>query len=113
RVGRAMTQENKWHAQRYGIGATFVEPFSRSPLKLVQWLDQVIDFIAEDADALDCVNQIKHLHVIAAQGPSADRQIATFRKATAAGRRRVTALKEAIDWRAAETQVPGSCKGSL
>src|SRR5262249_25902 len=23
RVGRAITQENKWHAQRYGIGATF------------------------------------------------------------------------------------------
>jgi carboxylate-amine ligase len=113
RVGRAITQENKWHAQRYGIGATFVEPFSRSPLTLVQWLDQVIDFIAEDADALDCVNEIRHLHVIAAQGTSADRQIATFRKATAAGRRRLTALKEVIDWAAAETQAPGSCKGSI
>jgi len=43
RVGRAITQENKWHAQRYGIAATFVEPFSRSPLTLPQWLDQVID----------------------------------------------------------------------
>jgi carboxylate-amine ligase len=113
RVGRAITQENKWHAQRYGIGATFVEPFSRSPLTLVQWLDQVIDFIAEDADALDCVNEIRHLHVIAAQGTSADRQIATFRKATAAGRRRLTALKAVIDWAAAETQAPGSCKGSI
>jgi carboxylate-amine ligase len=113
RVGRAITQENKWHAQRYGIGATFVEPFSRSPLTLVQWLDQVIDFIAEDAAALDCVNEIRHLHVIAAQGTSADRQIATFRKATAAGRRRLTALREVIDWAAAETQAPGSCKGSI
>jgi carboxylate-amine ligase len=113
RVGRAITQENKWHAQRYGIGATFVEPFSRSPLTLVQWLDQVIDFIAEDADVLGCVNEIRHLHVIAAQGTSADRQIATFRKATAAGRRRLTALKEVIDWAAAETQAPGSCKASI
>ena len=113
RVGRAITQENKWHAQRYGIGATFVEPFSRSPLTLVQWLDQVIDFIAEDADVLGCVNEIRDLHVIAAQGTSADRQIATFRKATAAGRRRLTALKEVIDWAAAETQAPGSCKASI
>src|SRR5262245_61964832 len=40
RVGRALTQQNTWHAQRYGIGATFIEPFSRSPLTLVQWLDQ-------------------------------------------------------------------------
>jgi glutamate---cysteine ligase / carboxylate-amine ligase len=113
RVGRAITQENKWHAQRYGIGATFVEPFSRSPLTLVQWLDQVIDFIAEDADALGCVNEIRYLHVIAAQGTSADRQIATFRKATAAGRRRLTALKEVIDWAAAETQAPEICKASI
>jgi carboxylate-amine ligase len=112
RVGRAITQENKWHAQRYGIEATFVEPFSRSPLTLVQWLDQVIDFIAEDADALGCVNEIRHLHVIAAQGTSADRQIATFRKAMAAGRRRLTALREVIDWVAAETQA-GNCKAKI
>src|SRR6516164_10423925 len=113
RVGCAISKENKWRAQRYGIAATFVEPFSRSPLTLVQWLDQVIDFIAEDADVLGCVNEIRHLHVIAAQGTSADRQIATFRKATAAGRRRLTALKEVIDWAAAETQAPGSCKASI
>ena len=113
RVGRAITQENKWHAQRYGIGATFIEPFSRSPLTLVQWLDQVIDFIAEDADALGCVNEIRHLQVIAAQGTSADRQIEIFGKAKAAGRRRLTALKEVIDWAAAETQMPGSCKAKI
>ena len=34
RVGRAITVENKWHAQRYGIAATFVDPFARSPLTL-------------------------------------------------------------------------------
>lgn len=113
RVGRAITQENKWHAQRYGIGATFVEPFSRSPLTLVQWLDQVIDFIDEDADALGCVNEIRHLQVIAAQGTSADRQIEIFGKAKAVGRRRLTALKEVIDWAAAETHTPGSCKAKI
>src|ERR1700682_3897729 len=32
RVGRAITVENKWHAQRYGVAATFVDPFARSPL---------------------------------------------------------------------------------
>jgi carboxylate-amine ligase len=107
RVGRAITQENKWHAQRYGIGATFVEPFSRSPLTLAQWLDQVIDFIAEDADALGCSREIRHLHAIAAHGTSADRQIDIFGKARGAGRRRLTALKEVVDWAAAETQALG------
>ena len=59
RVGRAITVENKWHAQRYGIAATFVDPFSRSPLTLQQWLDQVFDFIAEDIEALGCAADIR------------------------------------------------------
>jgi len=110
RVGRAITQENKWHAQRYGIGATFVEPFSRSPLTLREWLDQVLDFIAEDAAVLNCAAQIRHLHVIGAKGTSADRQIEVFSKARLAGRRRLTAVKEVIDWAAAETQALGAGK---
>jgi len=106
RVGRAITQENKWHAQRYGIRATFIEPFSRSPLTLVQWLDQVIDFIAEDVDAFGCANEINHLHSIATNGTSAERQIEIFSHALAAGRRRLTALKQVIDWVADETLAP-------
>lgn len=112
RVGRAITQENKWHAQRYGIAATFVEPFSRSPLTLVQWLDQVIDFIAPDAEALDCAREIRHLHTVITGGTSADRQIEIFSKAREAGRRRSTALKEVVDWAAAETQAFNTAKAA-
>jgi carboxylate-amine ligase len=105
RVGRAISKENKWRAQRYGIAATFVEPFSRSPLTLAQWLDQVLDFIAEDIDALDCTAEIRRLHCIVAEGTSSDRQIEIFSKARAAGRQRLAAVKEVIDWVARETQV--------
>jgi carboxylate-amine ligase len=104
RVGRAITQENKWHAQRYGIAATFIEPFSRSPLTLAQWLDQVLDFIAEDVEALGCAGEIRSVHAIAAHGTSADRQVEIFGKARSVGRRRLTALRDVIDWAAAETQ---------
>jgi carboxylate-amine ligase len=104
RVGRAITQENKWHAQRYGIGAIFVDPFARSPLTVRQWLDQVLDFIAEDVDVLGCASDIKHLATIVAEGTSADRQIDIFTKAKAAGRKRLTAITDVIDWVAAQTQ---------
>lgn len=104
RVGRAITQENKWHAQRYGIAATFVDPFARSPLSVRQWLDQVLDFIAEDVDALGCQPEIKRLAAIVSEGTSADRQMDVFAKAKAAGRRRLTAIKDVIDWAASETQ---------
>ena len=106
RVGRAITMENKWHAQRYGVAAIFVDPFVRSPLTARQWLDQVLDFIAEDVNALGCDADIKRLNEIFAAGTSADRQIDIYTKSKAQGRRRLTALKEVIDWAAAETVVP-------
>ena len=108
RVGRAITMENKWHAQRYGIAAIFVDPFSRSPLTVKQWLDQVFDFIAEDIEALGCAAEIRHLHRILAEGTSADRQVDMFTKAKATGRRRLTAIKEVVDWAAQETQSFGA-----
>jgi carboxylate-amine ligase len=102
-VGRAITVENKWHAQRYGIAAIFVDPFARSPLILKEWLDQVFDLIADDIVALGCEREIARLQVIATKGTSADRQIAIYAKAKAAGRKRLTAVKDVIDWAARET----------
>ena len=107
RVGRAITVENKWHAQRYGIAATFVDPFARSPLTLAQWLDQVIDLVAGDIDALGCAAEVRRLHRIIAEGTSADGQIEVYRKAKAARHRRLTAMKEVVDWAARETQAVG------
>lgn len=110
RVGRAITQENKWHAQRHGVAAVFVDPFARSPLAAKEWLDQVLDFISEDAAALGCAADIAHLHVIVSGGTSADRQIEVFGKAKASGRKRLTALADVIDWVAAETLTFGRRK---
>jgi len=110
-VGRAITQENKWHAQRHGVDAIFIDPFARSPLTVKEWLDQVLDLIAEDVDALGCAADIKHLAAIAAEGTSADRQIDVFTKAKAAGRKRLTAIADVIDWVAAQTQANGPALG--
>jgi carboxylate-amine ligase len=103
RVGRAITVENKWHAQRYGISATFVEPFRRSTVTAKQWLDEILDYVAEDIAAFNCQAEIARAVQIVALGTSADAQIGIYAKSKAAGRRRLTALKDVIDWAAAET----------
>jgi carboxylate-amine ligase len=108
RVGRAITEENKWHAQRYGIAATFIEPFARSPLTVREWLDQVLDLVDGDIKVLGCAAEIERLDDIITHGTSADCQIGIFTKARAAGRKRLTALKEVIDWAARETQAVGT-----
>jgi glutamate---cysteine ligase / carboxylate-amine ligase len=103
RVGRAITDENKWHAQRYGIAATFIDPFTREPLDIHDWLDQVLALIADDVAALGCSSEIKHLDTIISGGTSANEQANLFAKSRAAGRERLTAIHDVIDWAAAET----------
>ncbi len=104
RVGRAISKENKWRAQRYGISATFVDAFSRQPMNATSWLGQVRAFIAEEVAAFGCAGEIAHLDTILAEGTSADRQIDIFTRARAAGERRLTAQKHVIDWAAAQTR---------
>jgi len=107
RLGRAITQENKWHAQRYGIGATFVDPFACAPLSARAWIAQVRELIAEDIAAFGCAAEIARLDGILAEGTSGDRQIDIFSKARTAGRQRLTALKDVIDWVASATLAVG------
>ncbi|HET7848040.1 MAG TPA: carboxylate-amine ligase [Pseudolabrys sp.] len=104
RVGRAITAENKWHAQRYGVRAIFVDPFARSPRTVKEWLDEVFDFIAGDIVTFSCEREMARLQRIVAEGTSADRQMAVFEKSRSAGRQRLKALKAVVDWAATETQ---------
>jgi carboxylate-amine ligase len=104
RVGRAITAENKWRAQRYGLGATFIDPISRTPIAAKQWLAEVRALTAEDAKALDCSDSIAHFDRIVSEGTSADRQVALYNNAMANGGQRLTALKKVVDWLAKETQ---------
>jgi carboxylate-amine ligase len=103
RVGRAITVENKWHAQRYGVHAVFIDPFRRSPISAAEWVGEVMDFIEEDIIALGCRREISRIAAIVANGSSADEQIRIYQAARTAGRQRITALKEVVDWVAAET----------
>ncbi len=107
RVGRAITAENKWHAQRSGIAANFIDPFSRTPIDIAQWLTQVRALVEPDVEALGCRTEIGHIERIVAGGTSADRQIGLFNEAKTAGRRRLTAIKDVIDWVGAETLATG------
>jgi carboxylate-amine ligase len=103
RVGRAITDENKWHAQRRGVDATFVDPFRRQPMSAREWLEEILDFTAEDAADFGCQREMGDLARIVDGGTSADAQLAVYSKATARGRQRLTALKDVVDWAARRT----------
>jgi len=103
RVGRAITNENKWHAQRHGMAAIFVHPLRRIPIAVPEWLNELRELVADHAAALGCSNEIAHLERIVSEGASADRQLAIYKDAKAASRGGLTGLKAVVDWAARET----------
>jgi glutamate---cysteine ligase / carboxylate-amine ligase len=112
RVGRAITAENKWRAQRYGVSATFVDPFRRQPVNAAAWLDEVLDLIHEDVHAFGCAGEIAHLTSVVTEGTSADHQIAIYARARTANRAHSDALTDVIDWAAAETDPDAAWPGA-
>jgi carboxylate-amine ligase len=103
RIGRAITVENKWRAQRYGMQATFVEPFGREPIEAAKWLADILSRLDPDIAAFDCAAEIDRLRTIAAEGTSATAQLEVYRASRAAGRSRPAALRDVVDWAAHET----------
>ncbi len=72
-VDRAIAVENKWRAQRYGAQGKFV---TRSGgVRVADLVDQVLDIVAADAEALDCAEALQQCRTIVAEGTSADAQL--------------------------------------
>ncbi|MGA7326879.1 MAG: carboxylate-amine ligase [Rhodomicrobium sp.] len=90
----AIAAENKWRAQRYGIQGTFAA--RDGPKSCAQFLDEVIDMIADDAGSLGCSEQILHCRNIILGGTSADVQLKVFEERKHEGQE--AALREAAAW---------------
>ena len=98
-AARAITAENLWRAQRDGIRAAFLDMHGVT-LPFAAGLDAVLSQVASDAAALGCEADLRRLRTVAAQGTSADRQLAVFAAASGDARQ---ALAATVDWIAAAT----------
>ena len=104
-VARALTEENRWRAQRYGTTGTYVDVATREAKPFRQMLDETLDLVSTDLAALGLDSEIAHLGRIAANGTSAHRQLAFYRDLRKAGMPRVSALKEVSSWLRNSTEV--------
>jgi carboxylate-amine ligase len=99
-VGRAIVVENKWRAQRYGVRGTLVSEIGA--VSVAEMLDQLIEDIAPDADALGCLPELRRCRTIVGAGTSADTQLAVFEAHGRTGNH-AHALRAVTDWIAAAT----------
>lgn len=92
-----LINENRWRAMRYGGDSGLID-FGRGELvPLAELLEEILELIREDAEALDCVAEIGHARTILQRGTSADRQLATYRLAMTQGASADEALRQVVD----------------
>jgi carboxylate-amine ligase len=99
-VDRAIAQENKWRAQRFGIHGSFVTRAGAVPV--AEFLETVIATIDDDARVLGCTQEVERCRAIVCDGTSADAQIEIFH--TRAAQDGIeAALIAVMEWIAANT----------
>jgi carboxylate-amine ligase len=98
-----LVQENRWRAQRYGFDEGLVDFGKGDIVAYPALLDELIELTGEDAETLDCVQEIGHAHQILKRGTSAHRQVAVYEAAMKDGADKRQALEKVVDFLIDET----------
>ena len=92
-----LVKENRWRAQRYGIDEGLIDFGLGEIVPYAELMDEFIDFVAEDAEALGCMQEVNHTREIIHNGTSAHRQISVYEQALTDGASESDALKAIVD----------------
>lgn len=91
-----LIEENLWRAQRYGVEGQLIDFGKVELIPFADLVEEIIELIRPDAEALDCVDLVEHARTIVQRGTSADRQLDVYRKAVAGGDDAATALRKVV-----------------
>lgn len=103
RYKNLLIDENRWRAARYGLDEGLIDFGRTTRLPMSDLLAEILDLVAEDAEALGTADLLDHVRTIPSRGTSAHRQRRVFREALAAGADRSDALVRVVDDLRAET----------
>ena len=88
--------ENRWRAQRYGMSEGLIDFGIGEVVSYGDLLDELIGLSSEDADELDCLEELESTRDILAVGNSSDRQRAVHRAEIEKGSDDAAALRSVI-----------------
>jgi carboxylate-amine ligase len=105
RYRRTLVDENKWLAQRYGIGAELADfgVLARKPFGVL--MEEIIGLVRDEAMRLGCLPEVLRARDILDRGTSADRQLNVHARAQADGASEREAAQAVVDWLIEETMV--------
>ena len=75
---RALINENKWRASRYGIDGTLIDFGKEAEVNTRVLINELIDFVDDVLDDLGCRHHINYIYKILECGTGADRQLEVF-----------------------------------
>ena len=88
---------------RHGVTGTLVDFGRGAQVPYGELLEEILELIAEDAEALGCTAEVLHAREIVRRGTSADRQIATFDRMMKEAENPKAAFKAVVDEMVADT----------
>jgi carboxylate-amine ligase len=83
-VSRLVIMENRWRAQRFGVGGTLIYDHG-TLIPIADWVAELADQIKEDARHFGCEAEIARIVATARHGTSADRQLDHYQASVARG----------------------------
>ena len=92
-----LIRENRWRAMRYSFDEGLIDFAKGAVIPFEDLIDEVLHLIAEDAEALNCVNEVGAVQDILQRGTSAHRQLKAYELAEAAGSNDEDCLKAVVD----------------
>ena len=100
---RMLIDENRWRAQRYGVDDGLVDFGKGEIVPYLELMEELLELVAEDAEALKCESEIDRARAIIAEGTSAHRQVKVYDDVLAGGGNEEEALKAVVDLLVEET----------
>src|SRR3982750_4789531 len=77
---RALINENKWRAGRYGIEGTLIDFGKETEVNTRVLIHELMEFVDDVVDVLGSRHRLEHINKILENGTGADRQLAVFEK---------------------------------
>tara|TARA_R110002033_G_scaffold109673_1_gene155691 strand:- start:1043 stop:2137 length:1095 start_codon:yes stop_codon:yes gene_type:complete len=77
---RALINENKWRASRYGIDGKMIDFGKECEVNTRALMEELLEFIDDVVDELGSRKEVEYLRTILKNGTGADRQLAVYEK---------------------------------
>ena len=75
---RALIEENKWRAARYGIEGKFIDFGKEAEVPMRELIPELLEFVEDVVDELGSRSAVDYVHTIMNKGTSAERQLKVY-----------------------------------